>query len=74
MPEKTPTGMNAKRLEIVALFLFPQAKNWKAKVAEIMEVHVTTVRRWVANNRIPPGYDKALECFAARKKEIQKDA
>jgi hypothetical protein len=35
-----------------------------------MGVHVTTVRRWVNTNEVPAGYDKALECLAARKHDL----
>jgi transposase len=65
--------MDAARLETVALYLFPKAnRTWKREVARMMGVHVTTVRRWVKANEVPAGYDKALECFAARKHDLLK--
>lgn len=63
--------MDAKRLEEVALYLFPQAgRGWKAKVAAEVKTHVTTVRRWVNANEVPPVYELLLECLAARKKDL----
>lgn len=65
--------MDAKRLEKVALYLFPDATtNWKSRIAEHMGVHVTTVRRWCTADEVPAGYDKALECLAARKADLRK--
>lgn len=65
--------MDATRLEEVARFLFPDAgRTWKTKIAEAMGIHPTTVRRWVMGNEVPPGYDRALECLAARKLDLMK--
>lgn len=73
MAEEVIKPMDAARLEEVALYLFPEAKtNWKSEIAKTMGVHVTTVRRWVTANLVPAGYDKALECLAARKYDLMK--
>lgn len=71
MPDEEYQSMDAARLEKVAHYLYPDAgRNWKSRVAKQMHVNVSTVRRWCYNNRVPPGYDQALECYAARKHEI----
>ena len=70
MSEETAKKMDAKRLEEVARFLFPDAgRSWKTKVAGAMDIHVTTVRRWVQADAVPGGYDKALEslCYIKSK-------
>jgi len=73
MSENKTEIMDAKRLEEVARFLFPDAgRSWKSKVAKEMKVHRTTVSRWVMNDCVPGGYDLALECIAARKVDLLK--
>ena len=63
--------MDAKRLEKVARFLFPDtSRSWKTQVAEALDIHVTTVRRWVLKNDVPAGYDKLIECLACRKQDL----
>lgn len=71
MADDNQTIMDAKRLEEVATFLFPDAgRSWKSEVAKAMKVHRTTVSRWVTNNAVPGGYDGYLECLAARKLDL----
>ena len=51
--------MNAARLTKIAQALY--GPKWKGKLAAAMKLDPSTIRRWVAANKVPPGRALTLE-------------
>lgn len=58
--------MNADRLAYIGETLFPGG-NWKNQLAEVLDVHSQTIRRWIRNDAVKPGYEIALELLLKAK-------
>lgn len=53
--------MNAQRLELISRRLFGDTDQWKERVAKTLDLHVSTVRRWVQADAVPRVAELALE-------------